>query len=237
MTQATKGGNFNSVPLPEPQTAFARCYSVIDIGTVPVFFKGEAKGKQRKIYITWEFPGLLATFNPDKGEQPFVIGMELTAVTGDKSNLSKLVSSWRNRPLDEKEEESFDPAVMIGKPCFISFIHKRKKDYIGKEVSVATNANTNLKFNGIMPVPKNVEALPVVNAYYNWDWDKIATNGFDKDLFEKMPKWLQKKAATSDEFRKYAGGYKIEGSDEPDSLGPEPSSDQPATGKTVEGNW
>jgi hypothetical protein len=236
MTQATKGGNFKTVPLPEPQTAFARCYSVVEIGTVPTFFKGEAKGKQKKIYITWEFPGLLAIFNDDKGEQPFVIGQEMTCVTGEKSNLSKLISAWRNRPLSDEEEKSFDPAVMIGKPCFISFIHKRKKDYVGKEITEVTNGNTNLHFNGIMPVPKSVEPIPAKNPYYNWDWDKVASNGFNKDEFEKMPKWLQKRVAGSDEFKKYAGSYQVKDYNNNATSGPEPA-EEAQSQKTVKDDW
>jgi hypothetical protein len=232
--KATKGGNFKAVPLPEPQTAFARCYSVIDIGTIPnLYFNKPVEDKPfiHKINVTWEFPGLLAVFNEEKGEQPFVIGQELTLSTGEKSNLSKLISQWRNKPLTAEEEESFDPSTMVGKTCFISFIHTRKEKYKGKEIKLITNENTNLKFNGIMPKPKDVESKPNINPYFIWDWDKIAETGWDKENFEKIPKWLQKKMATSKEYQKYAPkDYKIDSQDDD-----QPEAEENA--KTVKDEW
>ena len=234
--KATKGGNFNPVPLPEPQTALARCYSVIDFGTVPHIYKNQPKGYVRKIYITWEFPSLLAVFNEEKGQEPFVIGMELTASTGDQSNLAKLISQWRNKPLSPEEQEGFDPSVMIGKTAYISFIHKRRPKFVGQEIKAITNENTNLKFNGIMPKPKEVEAPANRNPYMNWDWDKVGIEGFEKHkvTFEKIPKWIQKKMAESKEFIKYAGNYKIEGLDDDDSTaGATPAPEK----KTADDGW
>lgn len=235
--KATKGGNFKAIALPEPQTVFARCYSMVDIGTIPNIFNGKINPDRptaRKIQVTWEFPTLLAVFNEEKGEQPFVIGQELTASTDEKSNLSKLISQWRNKPLDAEEQKGFDPATMVGKTCFISFIHKRKIKN-GKEVALGsdgkiTNENTILKFNGIMPKPKDIEAKKAINPYMIWDWDKVASEGFDKELFDKIPKWLQKKMSESEEFKRYA----------PKDINvdaPEEESSEPETTKTVEGEW
>lgn len=241
--KATKGGTFNPVPLPDPTTAIARCYSVVDLGTVPNVYKGVVspdKPTIRKIYITWEFPTLLAIFNEDKGEEPFVIGMELTASTGEKSNLSKLVSQWRNKPLTIQEQDGFDPSTMIGKLAYISFIHKRKPKFQGQEITKITNENTNLKFNGIMPKPKEIASPPNRNPYMNWDWDKVAEEGFEKhkETFEKIPKWLQQKMSESEEFRKYAGSYKIAGSDAADDDSAEETTAQKGPVPTVsDDNW
>jgi len=238
--KATKSGNFNPVPLPEPQTTLARCYSIIDIGTVPNFYQNKLTGHVRKIYITWEFPELLAIFNEEKGEEPFVIGLELTASTSENSNLAKLISQWRNKPLTDTEQEGFDPSIMIGKTAFISFIHKRRPKFEGKDVTKITNENTNLKFNGIMPKPKTIEAPPNRNSYMNWDWDKVAVESFEvhKATFEKIPKWLQKKMAESKEFKEYSNGYKVEGVEESTEDAPPTFTATTGTApKTVEGEW
>jgi len=236
--KATKGGNFTPIPLPEPQTVIARCYSVVDIGTVKNIYKGEDKGYQRKLYITWEFPTLLAIFNPEKGEEPFVIGSELTASTGTNSNFAKLIAQWRGKPLTIEEQQGFDPMQMVGKTAFISFIHKTRKDFVGQEIKVPTNENTNLKFLGIMPKPKNIEAPPARNKYMIWDWDLVAAEGFEKHkaTFEKIPKWLQKKVAESKEFQQYSGGYKLAGNDDQEetSSTPAPAAQAP---KTTNDEW
>jgi hypothetical protein len=235
--KATKGGTFKPVALPEPQTAIALCYSVIDLGTLPNIFNGKVNHEHptvRKLRVTWEFPTLLATFSEDKGLEPFVIGVEVTASTGDKSNLAKLIAQWRNKPLTPVEQEGFDVSAMIGKPAYISFNHKRKRDYIGKEVSAVTNENTVLNLSSIMPKPKEIETPKNRNPWMNWDWDEVEKLGFEacKEKFEKLPKWIQKRTAESKEFKQYAGGYKIEGVEEQNT--PDVPADLPK--KTVPGD-
>jgi hypothetical protein len=236
--KATKGGNFNAVELPEPQTALARCYSVIDIGTVKNIYKNEDKGWHRMLNITWEFPSLLAAFNPEKGEEPFVIGKEIAATTGPQSNFSKLIAAWRNKSLTAAEQDGFDTAQLVGKTAYISFSHKRKLKYATEEIDKVTNENTNLKFMAIMPKPKDIEAPPNRNAYMVWDWDLVEKEGFEqhKAIFEKIPKWLQRKMTESQEFKKFAGGYKVDKDSEDDVQG----QGQPQQGppkKTVGDDW
>ena len=237
--KATKGGNFNAVVLPEPQTALARCYSVIDIGTVKNIYKNEDKGWHRMLNITWEFPTLLACFKPEKGDEPFVIGKEIAATTGPQSNFSKLIAAWRNKPLTPVEQDGFDPAQMVGKTAYISFAHKRKMKYMGEEIGEVTNENTNLKFMAIMPKPKDIEAPPNRNAYMVWDWDLVAKDGFEahKATFERIPKWLQRKMTESQEFKKYAGTYKVDApEDEPEVQG-QGQPQQGAPKKTAGDDW
>lgn len=225
--QATKGsGSFTPVALPEAQTAIARCYSVIDIGTINEQYKGEDKGPKRKIQISWEFPTLLAIFNAEKGEEPFSIHYECTASTAEKSNFAKIIAQWRGKPLTPQEQEGFDPATMIGKTGYISFLIKRRKDFVDKEITKVTNENSGLKFNGIMAKPKDVECPPNRNPYFVWDWDKVAKEGFEANraTFERIPKWLQKKMSASQEFIKYAGNYKVD-----DQNSTAPQADQKVT--------
>ena len=232
--KATKGGDFKPIVLPKPATVFARCYSVIDIGTLNESYQNKPPAPRRKIHITWEMPSLLGTFNEEKGPQPFVISLELTASTGDNSNLSKLISQWRNKPFTAEEQDGFDPATMIGKCGFISFIHKTKTKFRGQNFKEITNENTSMVFNGIMPVPDGVAKLKQVNPYYNWDWDKCEKDGFNKEEFEKSPKFLQNKMAESAEFKKYAKGYVIGGAANEES-DPEPAPEKSLT--ETEGDW
>ena len=87
--KAKPSGSFQPVGLPEPQTTVARCYSLIDIGTVPNIYKGKLQGNVHRIFLTCELPKLKAVFNEEKGEEPFVVSEEFTLSTKDNSNLAK----------------------------------------------------------------------------------------------------------------------------------------------------
>jgi len=204
--KATTSGNFKPTKLPEPQTTVARCYSMIDIGTVPNIYEGKVQGQVHRIFITWELPKLKAVFNEEKGLQPFAISEEFTLSTKDNSNLAKLVAAWRNRPFDVKEQEGWDPTIMIGKTAVIQFMHKTKKKFRGKEADLEeiTNENTNMKIQAIMKRSKDMEMPEPVNPYFIWDWDKVEAEGFKEDEWSKIPNFLKDKVKQSEEFKKFA---------------------------------
>lgn len=214
-----KYSNAKAVPLPSAQTTVARCIGVIDIGTIPNEFKGEIT-IARKLYVTWELPMLKGVFNEDRGPEPFTIGLELTFSTNDKSNFSKLISAWRNKPLDANEKNHFDPMVMINKTAMISFIHARKSKYKGEDISEVTSENTVLKFNGIMQKPQEIVCPAMISKVTKWDWDAIAdgTEKFEQQKFEKIPQWIREKMKTSEEFRKYANEFTEESEDPADNM-------------------
>lgn len=205
MVKATSSGNFKPVKLPEPNTTVARCYSLIDIGTVPNIYQGQLQGQIHRIFLTWELPKYKAVFNEEKGEQPFVISEELTLSTKENSNLAKLISAWRNKPLTPEEQKEFDPSILVGKTCLIQFMHKRKKAYQGQELTEITNENTNLKMQAIMKRPKDMEAPAAVNPEFMWDWEKIekGEEKFDQEKFDLIPSFLKSKIIDSEEFKKY----------------------------------
>ena len=55
----------------------ARCYQMLQIGTVEEEYKGEKK-MQEKVRISWELPTELKVFKEENGEQPLVISKEYT---------------------------------------------------------------------------------------------------------------------------------------------------------------
>jgi hypothetical protein len=208
MVKATESGNFIPVKLPEPQTTVARCYSLIHIGTVANIFNGRIDAKRpsvEKIRITWEMPKLLAVFNEKKGEEPFVVGIDLTLSTNENSNLSKLVKEWRGKPLTDKERKAFDPSVMLDKPCLINFNVVQKKKYRGEHIDEPTNENSVLVLNSITPLPKDMTCPKMMNPPMLWDWEPIISGKeeFDEEKFNKIPSWIQNQIKESEEFKKY----------------------------------
>lgn len=207
MVKATSSGNFKAVKLPEPQTTVARCYSMIDIGTVENVYQGVSQGWHRRIMLWWELPLFKAVFVDDKGEQPFAIFEEFTLSTKDNSNFSKLVANWRNKPFTMEEMKGFDPAVMVGKTCVIQFIHRRKGSYKNMDIPAdqVTNENTVLKLQAIMKRPKDMAIPEQINPSLIWDWEPIekGEKQFDKSYFELIPAFVRTKIEQSQQFQKH----------------------------------
>lgn len=209
MVKATKSGNFKPVVLPKPQTTVARCYSLIDIGTVDNIYLNKLVGKHQRIFVTWELPLFKAVFNEEKGEQPFVISEEFTLSTKDNSNFAKLMSQWRNKPFTKEEEKEFDPTVLVGKTCIIQFTHKRKKSFANETIpdNQVTNENTNLKIQSIMKRPNEMDIPNNINPYFVWDWEPIeaGTEKFDPVKFDLIPNFIKSKIQESEEYKKHVG--------------------------------
>lgn len=205
MRPPEQSGNFKAVELPEPQTVACRCFGVIDLGTVDNTYPGHEPTRAKKIIIIWEMPDLLTVFNEEKGEEPFIISEEYKYSTHKESNLSKLISAWRNKPLSEAEKTTFDPSIMVGKIGLLSFNHKRKKAFVNQDIDKITNENTRIIMTGIGPLPKAMKEgmKPQMNDTILWDWDKIKdrTDVFDKEKFSKIYKWIRAKIYTSDDFK------------------------------------
>jgi hypothetical protein len=205
MRTSAGSGNFKAVKLPEPQTVVGRAYSVIDIGTVPNIYQGKLNGVHHRVYVTWELPTLLAVFNDEKGEEPFVVGEEFTLSHKSNSNFAKLIAQWRGKPFTPEEQANgFDPTKMLGKTALVQLVHKTKKAFEGQQITEITNENTNLKMQGIMKRPTEMAIPKQINPDLVWDWDLVAANGFNKEAWKKIPKFIRGKMVDSEEFKQYA---------------------------------
>ena len=71
-----KGGESNYTLIPAGNH-IARCYSMVELGTLTETILGQEK-QVHKIRLTFELPDELRVFNPEKGEQPCVISKEFT---------------------------------------------------------------------------------------------------------------------------------------------------------------
>jgi hypothetical protein len=213
MPKTPTSGNFKVVALPKPETVPARCIAAIDVGTVDNSYKGEQK-RDRMVLIIWELPTLTAVFDDEKGEQPFTIFTEMKFSSHKESNFAKLISAWRNKPLSAEEKQYFDYAKLIDKVGLISFQIKTKGAYKDQDIKVATNENSNLRLNGIGPVPKAMKESvpPMINEPVVWDWDKIIDGKevFDQEKFGKIWRFIRKKMYTSDEWDKCPGAVNID---------------------------
>lgn len=214
--KATNKSNFVPVPLPPEDRYLARCFMMIHIGHVPNNYMGVDKGVVERIYVGWELLGRVINidtgeikkighiFDEEKGMELYMVGNELTLSTNDKANLSDLIESWRGYGFSEKEKDGFDPTIMLGKPCMIYTKNKRKKDYKGMNIEKITSENSSLIADQVLQLPKSITKVPKINEDILFDWEAFNSNNFDpdkfKEIFSKVPKWLQEKIKTSEEY-------------------------------------
>lgn len=162
-----------------------RCFQMIHIGTIAEYFNGEPKNLN-KVRIGWELPTERRVFKEENGEQPFVVSKEFTLSMNEKSNLRKMLASWRGKDFSEDEAKKFDITKLLGVPCMINVIHKPKaSDPTVIYEQIAT----------VSPIPKGLkvpdqENQNMVLSYEQFDWD----------VFEKLPDFLKDKIRNSVEY-------------------------------------
>jgi hypothetical protein len=181
---ATSAGGSSYEPIPAG-TYVARCYSMIHMGTVKESYMGEEKFVN-KVRLTFELPTELKVFKEENGEQPQVISKEFTLSLGDKSNLRAFLNSWRGKALTEEECKSFDIAVLAGKPCTLSIIHKTSK----------VSGKTYAEIASIGGVMKNMEVPALINPQM-----VFSVNNFDQVAFDSFPDFIKEKIASSQEYQ------------------------------------
>lgn len=164
----------------------ARCFSMIEIGTVNESYMGEPK-LLRKVRISWELPTETKVFDPAKGPQPLVISKEYTLSMNEKSNLRKMLASWRGKDFTEDEAKSFDITKLLGKPCMLNIIHKPSQ-------SDPTKVYENI--SGITTIPKGMTVPDQVNAN-----QELYYENFDENVFNSLPDFLKDKMKGSLEYQ------------------------------------
>lgn len=170
--------------IPPAGNHLAICYQMIEIGTE----KGEYMGQPKENYncrIVWELPNERKVFDPDKGEQPHIIGRDYTLSMGEKANLRHHIDSWRGKALTDEEAQKFDITVLLGKPCMLNVIHGTTK--AGKQYA---------KVASIAPVPKGMPIPPQTNSSFVFSYDE-----WDDKKFAALPEWLRKRIELTPEFK------------------------------------
>lgn len=163
----------------------ARCYQMIEIGTVTEFVMGK-QTILKKVRIGWELPTELKVFNTEKGEQPLAISKEYTLSMHEKSNLRKDLKSWRGKDFTEDEAKSFDITKLIGVACMLNIIHRP---------GVQDPTKVYEQIAGITAIPKGMKAPPLINELFVLSYDD-----FDQSKFEILPDFIKTKMQGSLEY-------------------------------------
>ena len=151
------------------------CCMVVDVGLQPGFENGPP---QRKVYVAWEIPAERTDWTDKDGnkkEGPMHIGTFLTLSLNEKAKLRAWLENWRGKPFSKHELEGFDLFSILNKSCLVGVTHKVSGD--------RTYANV----TSIMGLPRGTQAPKVegfITAY---------PDAADKNSFDKLPEWLQRK--------------------------------------------
>jgi hypothetical protein len=173
----------------------ARCYKMIEIGTVPTDFQGVEK-QTHKVRIGWELPTELKVFNEEKGEQPCVIDKEYTLSLNEKGNLRKDLKSWRGKDFTNEEAEKFDITKLLGVPCMLNIIHVQGK----KDASKTYQA-----IGSISPLPKGFECPKQVNETFVFSFDE-----YTDEKFNSLPEWIREQIVMSSEYKELKAPSKVD---------------------------
>jgi hypothetical protein len=174
-----KGSDFVLIP---SGNHIARCYGMIQIGTVKEETGIYAGKETHKVRISWETPHETHDFG--KGLQPFSVHKEFTLSMHEKATLRKYLESWRGKAFTETEAEAFDITKLIGKPCMINVIHKTS----GK-------GNTYADISSIATLPKGLECPNQINQTVELSFDN-----WNQNIFDSLPDFLKDKIKVSKEY-------------------------------------
>lgn len=182
LASSTGGSNYEPIAA---GTYVARCYSMVHLGTIKESYMGEEKFVN-KVRLTFELPTEMKVIKEENGEQPQVISKEFTLSLGDKSNLRAFLNSWRGKALTEDECKSFDIAVLAGKACTLSIIHKTSK----------VSGKTYAEIASIGGVMKGMDVPAIMNPEM-----VFSVSNFDQVAFDSFPDFIKEKIESSNEYQ------------------------------------
>jgi hypothetical protein len=183
MLVATQGKE--RAPILEANVYPAACAMVVDLGTQ---HSAQFATSRHQVCIIWEVAGETVEIN---GETlPRHIGKYFTLSLDERSNLRKILQSWRGKPFDAEELKGFDLKNVLGKPCQLQVIHKS-----GERGTYAT-------VDAIMAMSRGM-VKPEASGTVFFDMSDRATY----ESFEALPRYLMEKIAQADEFA--ATGLKL----------------------------
>jgi len=180
------GGDFKQI-LPPQGNHTAICVRMIHVGTTTNEYLGEKK-RQNRVRLYFELSHEKAIFNPENGEENFMVSKEYTLSMHEKATLRKDLESWRGKAFTEDEAKAFDITKLLGIPCMVNIIIKTHE----------TTKNTYAQIASISGLPKGMAKPDRVNDLF-----EFSVSDFDETKFLTLSEWLQNKIKESEEYQEY----------------------------------
>ena len=166
-------------------THIAKCFKMIHVGQIDYLYQGEPK-KRNSLWVYFELPNELQTFNSDIGEQPYSVNIEYNLTFYEAAKLFKHINSWRGKTLTPQELDDFEVSSLIGKSCMLTIVH-----------NIAASGKTYANINSITGMPKGMDAPKQINDSFIWDYN----DNFSINEFNKFPQFMQEKIQSTPEWK------------------------------------
>lgn len=156
----------------------AVCYAVIDLGT---HYNKMYDNRKREVLIQWEIPAERIMVERDgvKRDLPRAVSKRFTLSCNEKSNLRKMLESWRGKKFTPEEVAKFDISKLVSLGCQLNIMHEEKGDRVYANVSA------------VMPPPKGWETPVAENP--------LVFHRIGETVPASVPEWVRKIIAESDE--------------------------------------
>lgn len=154
----------------------AVCIGVYDIG---LQYEEKFQKSSEKVIFTWEI--LDETIELDGKEERRTISKTFTKSFFERSNLRKMLKSWRGREFTAEELKAFDLRNVLGAACQLQITHSNNNDRIYANIDSVVSYPKN------MPKPQP-NTLPVA---FDLDVDT-----WEADM-ELLPEWVQERIKQS----------------------------------------
>lgn len=155
----------------------AVCTGLIDLGRQ---HSEQFNKSSDQVRLIWDILGVTVKYG-DK-EAPRQVFSDLTVSLDEKSNLRKLLQSWRGKSFTPEELKGFDLRNVLGVGCQVQIIHK------------STDNGIYGKVNTVIPLPKGKKAPQLATTLFDMNDENTYP------AFEALPHYLQARIAKAEGF-------------------------------------
>ena len=165
----------------EAGTYPAICCAIIDIG---LQYSQAFDKESRQVILMFEIPSETLEINGETKSR--TLSATYTFSFNDKSNLRRMLESWRSRAFTQEELQGFDLEKVLGMPCLITVINKTNQS--GNTFS---NIGSVSKMPKGFPVPKGREE-PYLFDLGDKNWEA---------MMPVLPEWIQSRIRDSKTYK------------------------------------
>jgi hypothetical protein len=148
--EAKGGGDYE---LPPAGSHAAVLVALFDLGHHVEKYGDDPPYSSRKLFLVWEI-----TSEKSETGAPFFIGARFTRSMSDKSNLGRLIASWRGQSLGKGEK--FDLSKLLGQSCLLTVTHE-----------ISARGNTYASVTSAGKLPKSLKAGKPTVKIVQWSFD------------------------------------------------------------------
>ncbi len=188
---ADVGGNFTHCP---PGNDVASCCAIVVIGTIMESFKGAAPEPAKKVILGFEITNKKHVFKEGGQPEPFVMWSEYLLSFNEKANLRKTIHSWAGQAFSNEQMKAFNLDDMLTCSCLANIV-------------ADTNAKgeKRTRIHSISAVPEGMPVPAMISKPLIFNYPGIGGT-FDRESFDRIPAWIQKKMKTSTEYQAAISG-------------------------------